>query len=399
MADRATGSRVTLADVARAAGVSVPLVSIVMRNAPGASPASRERVLAVAAELGYRPDQRARLLRLQRSRLLGVCFGVEHAFHGDLLDAIYQAADARGYDVVLSGVTPNRREERAIETLLADRCEALLLLGSQLSPSRLTRLNSSMPVVVVARRLRNADVDAVHTADAMGAAMAVDHLAGLGHRRIAHVDGGRAPGATDRRNGYRSAMRRHGLADEILIVSGGLGEDDGTRATRALLADRHAERRSSRSTTVVRSGCWTPSGALVRSVPHGRLGGRFRRQPVGQAGDRRPDHRRPGRSRPRSIGGRAGDRPARSRLQRTLRRRGRAAPRRPVHHRGSPERNPMSIGIGVIGAGNHGHRPRPHHRPLRVRSPRRGDRRRRRRRVRRKRPTPSGRRPPTTLAR
>jgi DNA-binding LacI/PurR family transcriptional regulator len=236
MADRATGSRVTLADVARAAGVSVPLVSIVMRNAPGASPASRERVLAVAAELGYRPDQRARLLRLQRSRLLGVCFGVEHAFHGDLLDAIYRAADARGYDVVLSGVTPNRGEERAVETLLADRCEALLLLGSQLSPARLTRLSSSMPVVVVARRLRNADVDAVHTADAMGAAMAVEHLVGLGHRRIAHVDGGRAPGATDRRNGYRSAMRRYGMADEILIVSGGLGEDDGTRATRELLA-------------------------------------------------------------------------------------------------------------------------------------------------------------------
>ena len=237
MPGRAAGARVTLADVARVAGVSVPLVSIVMRNAPGASPASRERVLAVAAELGYRPDQRARLLRLQRSRLLGVCFGVDHPFHGDLVDAIYQAADTHGYDVVLSAVTPSRREERAIETLLSDRCEALLLLGSGLPPSRLTELNSSMPLVVVARRLRDGAVDAVHTADALGAGLAVDHLAALGHRRIAHIDGGRAPGSTDRRIGYRSAMRRHGLAADIQIREGGLGEDDGTRATLALLAD------------------------------------------------------------------------------------------------------------------------------------------------------------------
>jgi len=68
--------RPTLADVAARAGVSTALVSIVMREAPGASAATRERVLAVADELGYRPDVRARLLRRSRSRLIGVVFGV-----------------------------------------------------------------------------------------------------------------------------------------------------------------------------------------------------------------------------------------------------------------------------------------------------------------------------------
>ena len=70
--------RPTLADVAVRAGVSTALVSIVMREAPGASAATRERVRAVADELGYRPDLRARLLRRSRSRLLGVVFGVQH---------------------------------------------------------------------------------------------------------------------------------------------------------------------------------------------------------------------------------------------------------------------------------------------------------------------------------
>src|SRR3954452_12940701 len=89
--------RPTLADVAAAAGVSVALVSIVMRDAPGASAGTRQRVRQVADELGYRPDQRARLLRQQHSRLLGVTFELEQAFHGEVVQGLYVAAEAAGY--------------------------------------------------------------------------------------------------------------------------------------------------------------------------------------------------------------------------------------------------------------------------------------------------------------
>src|SRR5919112_4729230 len=114
--------RPTLADVAARAGVSVPLVSIVMRDAPGASDATRERVRRAAEELGYRPDTRAQLLRRSRSRLLGVVFGVQHAFHGDLVSGLYAAAERVGYELALSAVTPGRDERRAVATLLQDRC-------------------------------------------------------------------------------------------------------------------------------------------------------------------------------------------------------------------------------------------------------------------------------------
>ena len=141
--------RPTLADVAVRAGVSTALVSIVMREAPGASAATRERVRAVADELGYRPDLRARLLRRSRSRLLGVVFGVQHPFHGDLVDGLYTAADGVGYELALSAVTPGRDEERAIASLLQDRCEALVLLGPQAPTAYLAglaaRLVSSGP--------------------------------------------------------------------------------------------------------------------------------------------------------------------------------------------------------------------------------------------------------------
>ena len=227
--------RTTLADVAARAGVSVPLVSIVMRDAPGASEATRERVRLVAEELGYRPDSRARMLRRSRSRLLGVVFGVQHAFHGDLLSGLYDAADAVDHELALSAMTPGRDERRAVATLLQDRCEALILLGPQLPTSALADLAARIPLVVVARAVRHRDVDVVRTDDAVGLHQAVDHLVGLGHTRIAHIDGGRSPGAAERRRGYHAALERHGVGRFAQVVRGGLTEDEGATAARALL--------------------------------------------------------------------------------------------------------------------------------------------------------------------
>src|SRR4051812_23166847 len=106
--------RTTLADVAAEAGVSVALVSIVMRDAPGAGAATRARVLEVARRLDYRPDNRARLLRSGRSQLLGVMFDVRHPFHVDVLTGLYAAAERAGYQLTLSAVTPQRAEQTAV---------------------------------------------------------------------------------------------------------------------------------------------------------------------------------------------------------------------------------------------------------------------------------------------
>jgi DNA-binding LacI/PurR family transcriptional regulator len=231
--------RIRLADVAERAGVSAMLVSLVMRGRPGASPANRERVLQVARELGYVPDARARVLRQERTNLLGVTFNLQQPFHADLVEGIYSAADAAGYEVVLSAVTDTRREDRAIETLLAERCEALILLGPQTPKRQLVDLAARLPVLVVARSIADPSIDVVRTADAKGIQLAVDHLVGLGHTHIAHVDGGDAPGATQRRKGYREAMRRHELTDFAQVVHGGLKDDDGARATRQLLDSPH----------------------------------------------------------------------------------------------------------------------------------------------------------------
>lgn len=230
-------ARPTLNDVAALAGVSKSLVSLVMREEPGVNERTRNKVFAAAAELGYQPDSRARLLRSGHSRLLGVVFGLGHTFHADLVTALYTVSRDVGYELALSAFTHERSEAEAIGGLQRDRCEAIILLGPVSTADKMARLAEQLPVVVLARDVRAPEVDTVRTDDVRGMEQAVDHLVGLGHERIAHIDGGRAPGATQRRSGYRGAMRRHGLDRYVRIVPGGLTEEDGFAAAAALLSE------------------------------------------------------------------------------------------------------------------------------------------------------------------
>lgn len=223
--------RPTLADVAQRAGVSRALVSIVMRDVPGASAVTRVRVRQAADEIGYRPDPRARMLRSQRTRLLGVVFTAGQEFHAGLIDGVYQAAEARGYDVLLSCVTPHHHERQAVRTLLDDRCEALVLIGTGLPVRELVDLDAGLPVVALARKVRG--VDAVRSDDAYGAHLALTHLAELGHRAVTHLTGGRAPGAAERRAGLRTAGATLGV--DVTVVDGGLTEREGAATATLML--------------------------------------------------------------------------------------------------------------------------------------------------------------------
>src|SRR4051794_1865285 len=224
-----------MTDVAAKVGVSRALVSLVFRGQPGASQETRDRVFAAADELGYRPDNAARLLARGRSRTLGVMVTVHQSFQADLVEGIYPEAERLGYDVLLSATAPARDEAKAVEALLSHRCEALILLGPTAEYRYLDQLGHRTVVSVVGRRLPGAHVDSVHTADAKGVRQAIDYLVELGHRDIVHVDGGKEPGSADRRRAYRAAVRRHKLPDRVL--PGAHDEEAGMAAARLLLAE------------------------------------------------------------------------------------------------------------------------------------------------------------------
>lgn len=226
--------RPRLEDVAADVGVSTASVSLVLRGVAGPSAQTRERVLESAARLGYRADRAASLLARRRTHLLGVPVVLRDAFRAELAEEVQVAADERGYTVALSAITPGHDEERVVETLLDLRCEALLLLSPALSPAALAALGARVPTVVVGRHVVPGDgVDVVRVDDEDGFAQAVDHLVGLGHRALVHVDGGDAPMADDRRTGFRTAARRHGI--EATVRRGGYDEASGAAAARALI--------------------------------------------------------------------------------------------------------------------------------------------------------------------
>ena len=128
---------VTMQDVADHVGVSKALVSMVFRRVPGPSDETRQRVLEAAEKLGYRPNRSAALLSLRRSHLIGVMANIRNTFHAELVEDIVAEADAYGYEVVLGAVTPTHGESAVVDTLLGFRCEALILLGPELSDAAL----------------------------------------------------------------------------------------------------------------------------------------------------------------------------------------------------------------------------------------------------------------------
>ena len=229
------GGGPTMRDVAREAGVSKALVSIVFRGAPGASAETRARVFATAERLGYRANRPASLLALSRTRQIGVVISLHDFFHAELADAAIAAADEAGYRVVLSPWTSTHGEAHAITTALDFRCEALILVGPRLVEADITALTAKVATVCVGRELDIDSIDVVRTAEDDGMEQVVDHLAGLGHRRIAHADGGQDHIAAARRAGFEQGIRRLRLRGRSAVVRGGRTEDDGRRAARQLL--------------------------------------------------------------------------------------------------------------------------------------------------------------------
>lgn len=232
--------RPTMEDVALRAGVSRALVSLVMRDSPKVSPGRRAAVLAAAAELGYRPHALARHLASRDSTVIGVLVSDLHnPFFAELVDGVDEAAQEQGFSLLLqTGQRRAAREERVIDTLLSFSPAGLVLLGPVVATRVMAAAAQQAPVVSVTRSCRHPDIDTVTDDSETGARLAVRHLVALGHRRIAHLDGGNGAQAALRRRGYHGAMAECGLRP--LVVPSEYTETGGVLGARALLRNAPA---------------------------------------------------------------------------------------------------------------------------------------------------------------
>lgn len=258
----------TLEDVAREAGVSRALASLALRGSTRVSSSSRERIVLAAGRLGYRPNLNARNLAARLSGIVGVLVSDLHnPFFPEVVDGLAAEALAHGLALILAtGQATQAGERAALETLLSLRPAGIALTGSVLDSASIERAAAAVPLVVVNRTLRTGLVDSVTIDEYAGAALAVDHLVGLGHRRITHLDGAAGAGAASRRTGYVRAMRRHGLGTRVELHRGGFTEAAGWRATDLLLRDTP---RAALPTALFVANDYSAAGVLARLAEAG----------------------------------------------------------------------------------------------------------------------------------
>lgn len=231
--------RPTMGDVADRVGVSRQAVGLVFRGDKGISAETRQRILQAAEELGYQPDLAAQSLRQRASKHLGVVFSPNHSAEVDIVDALYPAAAAGGYGVVLSALTSTRDATTAIDEVQGYRCAALLLVGLTIDRPALRRISSRIPVVSIGGNdADDTGADYVRSAGDVGIGLAVEHLFALGHRDIAYVNGKLMSSADVRHHGYVEATRRLKLRRRTISIPNDYVEEAGATAARILLQDK-----------------------------------------------------------------------------------------------------------------------------------------------------------------
>lgn len=234
MADRRQGSDqdglVLMRDVARALGVSVSTVSRALSQPHLVSEETLERVGAMVARMRYRPNLAARDLRTSTTRALLVAVPSFSPMFLEIFRGAEQEAMQQGYSVLMAHTGSNAdREHVFLDQVLSQRADGLVLVTT-MDPQRLAERRKNFPAMVIALdSIAGIGVPNMRIDNVAGAAAAVRHLIGLGHRRIAHIGGPPDQSlARERAQGFVEAIAAAGLnqshcpclAGEFSLASG-----------------------------------------------------------------------------------------------------------------------------------------------------------------------------------
>lgn len=218
-----TAARRSIHDVARLAGVHPSTVSRALHRADlPLRPETRRKVLAAVERLEYRPSAIARGLRLQRTHALGMLVpDITNPFFPPIIRGVEEAARDRGYELVLCNTDDSpERETASLRMLREHQADGLLIATSRMADATVAGLRRErFPFVLVNRGSRVPADLAVEVDNERAAEAVIAHLAGLGHRRIAHIAGplSTTTGA-ERAAGYREAMKARGLPMDASLL-------------------------------------------------------------------------------------------------------------------------------------------------------------------------------------
>jgi LacI family transcriptional regulator, galactose operon repressor len=233
---------VTLADIARELGVSKMTVSRAINNHPAINAETRERVLALARRMKYRPNQHARALTTNRSYLIGMVVpDLMHSYYAEILRGVESVARPAGFQILICNTDEDAAKEIAEVEALMHRTDGLII-ASALPPTRAhayrRMLRDEAKIVLIDRVLDNLNCPAVTTDNVQVGTLATEHLISLGHQHIGHLRGPDVRVANDRFKGYTQILSKHGVKfDKTLVRECGFLETQGYEAMLAWIAE------------------------------------------------------------------------------------------------------------------------------------------------------------------
>lgn len=234
---------VTLRDVARAAGVSIKTVSEVVNHSTRVAPATRARVEAVVAELGYQPNLSARRLRSGRTGVIGLAIPelTTSGHFSELAAAVVDAAERLDLVVLIEQTGGLRAKElAALSSARRSMTDGLLLNALELEPPDVDRLPRTAPTVLLGERRLGGAYDHVTFRNVEATRAAATHLIRRGRRRILLLSGDplTSASAATRLTGFSQALADAGIApDPSLVVQIDVWDHEtGLLATRDALA-------------------------------------------------------------------------------------------------------------------------------------------------------------------
>lgn len=231
-----------MSDVARRAGVSSATVSYALSGAPGVSEERRERILAIAAEMGFRPNRIARELRSGTTKAIGLLLAdIANPFYTEVAGGVVAAAAEEGYEVFVSHVGVDGSRQSDVAFAQVDRSCSGLIFTSLVADDKplLDKLRAeNIPVVQLYRKIEGEPSDWVGIDDYSAAFEITSHVLATGRRNVAVLGGPDTSSVSvDRMAGYRDALAKaHVEALNEPELWGELTRASGALRARALFA-------------------------------------------------------------------------------------------------------------------------------------------------------------------
>jgi len=229
--------RVTIADVAEQAGVSVATVSKVINDRYGVAEDTGARVRAVIDALGYHASLVGQSLRSRRTKVIGVLVRDLEPFSAELLKGVARGVHDSGYELVVFSGCGQPADQAGWERRYLSRISGTLADGAILVTPGSIDETFGTPVVAVDHNVQSSTLPSVDSENLKGAVAATEHLLGLGHRRIGFLAGRHdLESARLRERGYRRALAAAGIqVDEDMVKVGGYDAATATEPARRLL--------------------------------------------------------------------------------------------------------------------------------------------------------------------